>query len=179
MGTRVQGPYGRDPSGQPAPMQPGEVSLAKQPPGLFGQQGGRTRGVPRIIIVPNPAPGADWSYAQSGPSFLLFHCAVSVLATSATVATRIARFQLKYTGVICGQFAAASTQLASLTNTYSLHPSAISSGDAATVYAPLPADLILRDGMSIGSNTTALQAGDQWSAIALFVEEFSDVTLVL
>lgn len=165
--------------GQPAAMVPGEYRPTKGPGQQFGQQDARKRGIPRVIVVPNPSAGADWSYSVSGPTFYVFHCAVMTLQTSAAAATRIVRAQLKFGSIVCGQFAATATQLASLTNVYSLHPSAISSGDAATIYIPLPSDLIIRDGMSIGTNTTALQAADQWSLIALFMEEFGDVPLVL
>lgn len=156
------------------PLRDGEWEPAARRPRLFGQGYRELAGVPRVIQVNQPAAGADWTYIHSGPSWFLLRSVVAQLATAVAVATRVARLQLTYQSVLAAQLPPSATQAASLTVVYNTSTAGISSSDAATALWGLPEYLILKDGMKLTSNTTALQAADQWTAVALLVEEFTD-----
>lgn len=165
------------PAGQPAQMQDGEFVSAAPRPRLFGQGNRELFGVPKLIVVPNPLVGHEWTYAFSGPSWYLLRTAIMNLTTSAVAGNRGVALVMKYTGILCGSFSAVAVEVASSVFAYSIGAVSITTGVAGFVPIPTPDFLILKDGMSIGSQTVALDAGDQWSAIALFVEEFTDKCL--
>ena len=165
------------PSGQPAIMKEGEYISPTPRPRLFGMGDRELRGVPRVITVTQPAAGVDWAYVVGGPAWIRLHSIVAQLVTSAAVATRAVRLQVKYTGILVGQFGATATQAASLTAVYSFADLSILSADTTTIHVPVTGDIIFKDGMTVGANTVSLQAADQWSAIAFYVEEFTDKCL--
>lgn len=169
--------YSEGPRGQPAPMVEGEYVATSPRPSLFGMGMRDDRGRPRVIIAPNPAAGSDWTYTHSGPSWFFLRTVALQLRTSAAVATRIVRLQLTFLSVVVAQFAPTATQAAGLTVIYTGTSAPVASGDPATAYISLPNELIIQDGMTLGSSTTALQAADQFSLIALLGEEFTDVCL--
>jgi len=174
VGSTPEGPYGLIPPGQPAPMRDAEYEPALRRPRLFGQAYREIAGVPRVIIVPQPVAATDWTYTHSGPSWFLLRNVIGQLVTSATVATRIARLQLTYQSVLAAQLPPSASQAASLTVVYNTSTTFAGTADAGTALWVLPEGLIVKDGMKLASSTTALSAGDQWSAIALLVEEFTD-----
>jgi hypothetical protein len=155
-------------------MQPGDGQLTTWRPRLFGQGERENRGVPKAVPLAQPLAGADWTYSHFGPSWLLIRSIVAQLLTSATVAARAARVRLTYQSQLVLQLPPTGTQAASLTNIYCANTAYSSSGDPLTQIWPLPETLILKDGMVLASNTVNIQAGDQWSNIALLVEEFTD-----
>jgi hypothetical protein len=160
-------------------MQPGEFAPAALRPRLFGQGDRELRGVPKIIVVQQPAAGADWSYVIGGPVWYKLHAIVGQLVTSATVAARSVAFTVKYTGILCAQFGATATQAASLTVVYSFADTSVLSADPGTIHVPTTSDMVFKDAITIGTRTASIQAADQWSAIALYVEEFTDRCLDL
>jgi hypothetical protein len=166
-------------SGQPMPMQPGEFQSAAWRPRLFGQGYRELVGVPKIVTVNQPAAGSDWIYTHSGPSWFLLRHGVATLTTSSTVANRGANVAVKYTGQLCGQFAALVVQAASSVFLYCFSDAPSTSANTGTVPIITPDALLIKDGMSVGSSTALIQAADQWSSIALFVEEFTDRCLDL
>lgn len=177
MSTIVPGPAGLAPPGQPEPMREGDYAPASYRPRLFGQGYRELSGVPRLILVPNPAAGAEWTYTHSGPSWILFRFGVATLATSAVVATRGVSLQVSHTGNTVGLFSAVATQAAGATAKYSFAPVSNTFIAGAFVLVPLPAHILVKDGMSFGSVTDQRDAGDQWSGIALYAEEFTDKCL--
>lgn len=174
MGDAAHWPYGGGATGQPEEMQDGEyISPAPTRP-LFGMRHAISAGVPKRIVVPQPAAGAEWLYKHSGPSWILLRSIVWQLATAVAVATRVSRLQYKFGTDLIGQFPPTATQAASLTVVYQSTTTMGSSADTATVLVGLPGELILGDNMSLRTSTTAMDAGDQYSAIAIFGEEFTD-----
>jgi hypothetical protein len=68
-------------------------------------------------------------------------------------------------------------QAASLTVVYTAMDCGVTSGDPATIAVGTSSQVMLADNMSITTNTTNKDVGDQYSAIALYVEEFTDACL--
>jgi len=168
---------GVPPMGQPAQMQDGEFTPAAPRPRLFGQGQRELAGTPKIIVVPNPAVGHDWTYAFSGPSWYYLRFGLATLTTSAVVANRGVALVVSYTGIRIGGFNAAAVQAASNTFPYSIGAIYSTSTAGGFVGLPCPDTVILKDGMTVGTNTVLIDVADQWSAIALYVEEFTDKCL--
>ncbi len=174
MGSRPEGPYGLIPPGQPAALAEGEfVGVAPRLP-LFGMGYAGWAGRPRAIVIPNPAAGAEWKYTHAGRSFLVIRSIIWTLTASAVVANRYSRLQLMMQGILVGQFPPDAAVAASSVKTYNANDSGAAQGDPGTSNVGLPADLIVADNMSIGSNTENLDVADQYSAIAIYAEEFTD-----
>ena len=118
------------------------------------------------VVVPNPAAGADWSYAVTALGMLVAFTAE--LVTSATVATRTVAINLKDSG---GNLIAAAVAPANQAAGQGVIYQGQTSGQAQAVGAVdivlFPTGLVLPIGAIISSSTAAIQAGDQWSAIVL------------
>ena len=127
----------------------------------------------RIVTesVPNPAAGADWSFTASATDKCLLLAVTAKLTTSATAANRRPALELEdqndltyWTGD------AGFPQVASLTVVYSWArgasiPPPTAVADAERIALPLPW-LRLQPNDTVESATAAIDAGDQWSAIA-------------
>ena len=132
-------------------------------------------GLQRVATVANPAAGADWSITVPAGAQWLLQSVNAQLVTSATAGTRIPSLVITdnaahvvFTGV------ASLSQAASLTYTYSWSPGAVASPAGSTsVSGPLPALLRLQPGWVIKTVTQGIQAGDQWSAISLAIQELA------
>lgn len=166
--------YGGGPTGQPAALDHSAPPDTNPTPCPFGQQYAQQAGIPRRILIQQPSAGADWTYKHGGPSWLVIRSVTWQLVTAVTVATRASRLQLKFGTDLVAQYAPGATQAASLTVVYTASDCGLSSGDPATIMVGLNSQLILADNMSLASNTTSIQAGDQYSAIAIYGEEFKD-----
>lgn len=118
------------------------------------------------LALANPGAGADWQTNPTGTHQLV--AVFAQLVTSATVANRLPALQiLDPTGHIACSLPASSVQAASLTETYLWGQGLpFSSGQNANL-VPLPTGLTLGQTWTIKTVSTALQAGDQWSAIVL------------
>lgn len=174
MGDAAHWPYGGGPKGQPSQLDPTQPPDTYPTPCPWGQGYAEVAGVPKRILVTQPAPGVEWLYKHSGPSWILLRAVTWQLVTSAAVATRASRLQLKFGGDLVAQYPPGATQAASLTVVYTASDCGLTSGDPATALVGLSNSLILGDNMSLGSNTANIQAADQYSAIAIFGEEFTD-----
>lgn len=166
--------YGGGPTGQPVEMQPGEFDQTACTPPLFGQMAAQERGKPRVIVVNTPAAGADWHYVHSGPSWFIPVTILGQLTTSANPANRIIRLSLLFRSIICGVYPPEAVVAASTTVVLCASDAGGSTADPSTVTVELPDNLIIADGMTLSSTTLNLQAGDQWAAIAILCEEFTD-----
>ncbi len=173
MGDAAHWLYGGGATGQPAALDPSAPPDSSGPPTMYGQDYARQAGIPRRILVPQPAAGAEWTYKHSGPSWLLIRSVVWQLVTSAAVATRASRMQVKFGTDLVAQYPPGATQAASLTVVYTAADCGLTSGDPATALVALNSQFQLTDNMSIGSNTSNIQAADQYSLIAIFGEEFN------
>jgi hypothetical protein len=126
-----------------------------------------------LVQVANPGAGADWSMAVP---FNIRRRILSVnaqLATSATVANRIVEMRhLSGLNILANGtpnqvvVAGATVQV---TGTSSLLTAV---ANVADVLVSIPSTLILQPGQSFNSNTINIQAGDQWSNIFLWVEDW-------
>jgi hypothetical protein len=174
MGDAAHWLYRGGPSGQPSQLDATQPPDTTPTPCPFGQGYAEMAGVPKRILVPQPAAGAEWVYKHSGPSWLLLRSVVWQLQTAVAAATRASRLQVKFGGDLVAQFPPGATQAASLTVVYQATDCGLTSGDPATAAVALSNSFILGDNMSLGSNTANIQAADQYSAIAIYGEEFTD-----
>lgn len=132
-----------------------------------GERPSTAAGVATIsTALGNPAAGADWSSAQGST-----HQVISVfatLATSAAVANRLPALQiLDAAAHIVVALPASSVQAAALTETYVWGVNLpFTSGNNQNLI-PIPAGIVVANGWTIRTVTSALQAADQWSAIVV------------
>jgi hypothetical protein len=160
-------------------MQEGDFTPAARRPQLFGQGMRDLWGLPKVIPISNPKVGQEWIYTHSGPSWFVIASAVAFFTTSAVVANRGVNIQVKYTGILCGAFASVLQQTASQTLNYTISPASQSIASSGLVPIVIPDSYVIKDAMTIGTVTSSIDVGDQWSAIALYVYEFTDKYLEL
>lgn len=128
----------------------------------------------RPVTVPNPAVGADWRHTGPGQGVQRVVALRALLTASAAVANRLVSLVLS-DGT--DDFAASpltTAVTAGLAVPVSTFPGAQAGGALTTVLtAAAPTDgWMLLPGWSIRAATTALDVGDQWSAIRLWVVEY-------
>lgn len=144
-----------------------------QPSRFLSHTGQVLPGVRRIVNVKNPAAGADWSVTvPAGVQWKVIGGAAN-FTTSATVDSRHPFMIVKWDGYRLSTAGTVVSIAASsgLTLGITSDPAvAYAIGVAQEVGLTLP-NLYFPDGTTIGTNTASLQAGDQWSSIALWVEE--------
>jgi hypothetical protein len=127
----------------------------------------------------NPAAGQDWTITLPANTRWRIRTVFAQLLTSATVVNRNVSLAISGTANFALILGALATQTAGQQIQYTglgLPPTAQAS--TALAGLPLPPDLVLASttgsGHQLGSNTTAMQAGDQWSQINMLVEEWLD-----
>ncbi len=130
--------------------------------------------VRRVVPVPSPAAGADWSVAVPGGTLWVVRALKAQLATSAVVANRIPNLRVTDgTNVVC--------QIAHQQNITTGTTSILSwiAGWPGPFYGNLNQSLTdwfpefpLHGGYVVGPVTANLDAGDQWSAIVATVDEY-------
>jgi hypothetical protein len=174
MSDAAHWPYGGGPTGQPVPLDPSAPPDSNPQPCPFGQGYAKIAGLPKRILVTQPAAGAEWLYKHTGPSWILLRAITWKLVTSAVVATRASRLQLKFGTDLVAQFPPGGTQAASLTVQYTASDCGLTSGDSTTQLVGLSNSIILGDNMSVGSLTALIDVADQYSGVAIFGEEFND-----
>lgn len=129
--------------------------------------------VPRILTVPTPAAGADWSITVPAGVVWEIQTIKARLVTAVAVANRGA--VLVVNDSILDVFSAATglVQAASLTTDHVFareYGAAVTGSGSAVAIASWP-NVPLLSAWKITSLTTAIQAADQWSAIVLYVVE--------
>lgn len=127
----------------------------------------------RLVVGTNPGAGAQISETVPTNARWRLHGLVATLVTSATAATRQVQLYV-YDGIntVWERFATA-TQTASLSRNYVF--SADGAGSAANdidINEPLPINLVLEDGWIIETFIRNGQAGDDWGAPQMLVEEW-------
>lgn len=127
------------------------------------------------VSVPQPAVGAEFSIPNPGRGFWIVHGIQYRLATSAVVANRISTVRATDGNTPYMTLQPGAVQAASLTFTYSGYDGVPLSGSSfAVVNLGWPTNgIVLPIGNTLQSNTTALDAGDQYSNIVVLVEELS------
>ena len=122
----------------------------------------------------NPSAGADWTVAVPARTYWRLKAAYSELTTSATVANRVVGIRVKdAAGKVVFFVKASAAQAASLTQRYSAGTDLPSAVADVTTLLPLPQDLVMREGWTVESVTTLIQAGDQFANVTLAVEEIT------
>lgn len=148
------------------------LSVMANPPGW-------ARGWQDSVIIPNPALGAVWSYTVDGRYSERLVSARWTLTTSAVVANRFPVLQLLDTnGRIVAVRWAGGTIAASLALGVTLAGNVTiqSNYGGNEVFGPMP-DFITPPGYTWRATVQGIDAGDQQSAITLFVDRFpSDTT---
>jgi hypothetical protein len=132
-------------------------------------------GLARSVTVANPAAGADWSVTVPAGASFAVNSVSATLVTSAGGSARVATLVITDAGgnVVFNGPATASQNASSTENyTWSNAPSTPPAGATSTV-GPLPAGLRLGPGWTLKTVTSGIQAGDQWSAIVLSVQQYA------
>lgn len=131
------------------------------------------RRIHRIVRVDRPAAGQGWTLTPGGARWWRVISLTARLVTSAVVANRRVRLTATEGDFTFFVAEAHLNQAASLTFDYTAHTGApVSAADNLVLPLPLPSGgLLLRSGAVLTASATALDAGDQWSAIAALVEE--------
>lgn len=127
----------------------------------------------RVIRVIPPAAGADWTLQATGAATLRVVSLRAVLTTSAVVANRQVTLVADNTEDRWFQTAATAVQVNGTATSYSAYTGATPGGAAGgTLNLALPhAGLLLLPGFRLSVVTTAIDVGDQWSAIRALVDE--------
>jgi hypothetical protein len=130
-------------------------------------------GLVRSVTGTDPAAGAEITQTvPTGARWRLLGVRAA-LTTDATAATRQVTLLLDDGTATLFSIPAASSQTASLTYTYNWAPSVPSTPvNALNVWGPLPGDLFLQAGYRIRTSTASFQAGDNWTAPQLLLEEW-------
>lgn len=124
--------------------------------------------------VAQPAAGADWVATVPTGVVWRVRCADFLLTTSSAVANRLVRLRFKdAAGNVLHTTQPTTAIAASQTNQEMVFAPlvTIAGPNNSPAQAPYPAWLTLPEGATIGSNTIALQTGDQFSSINLLVEQ--------
>lgn len=168
----IEAAMDRDRGDNPAPS-PDDLLYA------YLRQYGQVNRQPRVITVASPSAGTDWTVTvQSGqgsgnvvwvPVIVqgTFAASATVANRNFTIAATISGTALRI-GLDDAQQGASNTWL----HSWSRGGTASSLSGASGVASSL-AMLPVPGGSSIGAVTNGLQAGDQWSAIALYVLELT------
>lgn len=127
----------------------------------------------RVITLANPAAAADWTATVPVPARWRVQCLQAQLVTSAVAANRIPHLVITDgQGRSMYNFPAPGNQPAALTVQYSAGTTivALQFDNAQALVLPYPMKLL--QGWTIGTLTTGLSAGDQWSNIQIHVKEW-------
>ena len=122
----------------------------------------------------DPAAGAEIS--ETVPAGEVWHLRAIrfTLVTSATAATRVVHLRIADGSNVYFECIANASQTASLTRQYSGQPTqtTITDTTGTEIIIPIPANLYLNTGWTISTVTTALQAGDNYQAPTMLIENF-------
>ncbi len=130
-------------------------------------------GILLSVAGTNPAAGAEITETVPANARWYLRALRATLVTDATVATRTVNFIIDDGTTTLVLLASAPTQAASLTYNYNVRYAGFSSGLIGTDnFIPSPFELVLFQGWRFRTSTTNLQAGDNWGAPQMEVEEW-------
>lgn len=126
------------------------------------------------VTIANPAVGLEWRHTAPGHGIQRIVALRAVITTSAAVANRLPALVLSDGTDDFATIPAPAAVAASLSGVVSTVPGAPSVGAAGgPLLYPSPTDgWTLLPGWSLRTATGAIDAGDQWSAIRLWVVEY-------
>lgn len=127
----------------------------------------------RVITLAKPAAGADFLAKVPTPAQWRVQCMAAQLTTSAAIANRVPHLVITDgQGNTVYNFPPPGNQVQGTVGIYSAGTTVVSAQvDGATVWV-LPFPMKLLQGWTIGSLTTAIDAGDQWANVVLHVKEW-------
>jgi hypothetical protein len=129
----------------------------------------------RIITVGAPAAGADWSATVPTPARWRVNALQAQLTTGAAGGNRVPHLVITDgQGHSVYNFPSTANQLANSTAQYSAGATVMTAQFDNAQVLVLPYPLKLLQTWTIGTLTTGIQAGDQWSNIVLYVKEWLD-----
>lgn len=128
----------------------------------------------KAIAVPQPAAGAEWTMAAPGHATWRIVGLRYTLVTDANVANRVSTLIVDDQTDSLLQIPAGAVQAAGATQIYAGYAGSPSASLATAPWLlPCPSDgLVLLPGFRLRSSTVAIQVGDQYGAIRLYVEEY-------
>lgn len=140
---------------------------------FLGSDGRIHPGVKQPFAVANPAAGSDWSVTVPGGVMWRVVSAIARFTTSATVANRSVSFTVMVDGLLVYRTAAFSPITASSAAVVSLLPGSAQAGAAGTAGLNVfnVPDTWLTPGCVLSSLTGGIDPADQYSAIAVWIEE--------
>ena len=128
----------------------------------------------KTIAIPDPAAGQELSYTVPSGVVLLVQSIFMRLVTDTTIATRMVRFKIENATNVVYWYTPLSSQSESLNVRYFLAPNIPSRGSAYAAQAlPLSDPCLLMPGWVFRTDTAGIQAGDQFTNIAMTVIEWS------
>lgn len=127
----------------------------------------------RALALADPAAGAVWEIKATGAATLRIVSLVARLTTSAVAANRQVTLIADDSERVWYAQPASAVQVAATTTDYAAHTGATPAGAAGGVLTlPLPtAGLLLLPGHRLRVTVTAIDAGDQWTAIRALTDE--------
>lgn len=129
-------------------------------------------GEPSSVAGTNPAAGVEPDVTvPDGEYWEILHVEAT-LVTAAAAATRQVSLRFATKETLFPECPMAATQLISETRKYSwfVGATSIAAATSGKNSAPIPAGLILRPGEALGTLTTNLNAGDNWSALTIWYQ---------
>lgn len=148
--------------------------MHERPPLMLAREGIILPGQRRVVQVPTPAAGLDWSVTVPGGRQWRIDAARALFATSSGVAPRIPRFLLSDGSTVYWENGPIATLPASATFHFGLTaggPQATAGTGSVNQHLTLP-DLWLPGGHQFQTQTSSIDVADQWSGIALLVSEY-------
>lgn len=138
-------------------------------------------GFTTTVTQATPSAGADWTYTGSLTARTCIQSVTAKLITSAAAANRIPVLVITVNGSAIA-YPAATAQTASATQFYSWSPGVAENVTGGTnIFHTVPFNngqlVCFNSGLStltVGTQTTAIQAADQWSNISLVVQTQQD-----
>lgn len=132
----------------------------------------RAQGVLRQILVAAPAAGAEWSFTIPDGGWWRLRSAFATLVVPAfaqEIPGVVISDQDRVVARVGSGFAIGAN--ATYDVTYLVQSAGVSAASAGTrLVVPVP-NLFLQPGWKIGSATAAIAAGDQYSAVNLYLEQ--------
>jgi hypothetical protein len=127
----------------------------------------------RVVTIPAPAAGADPVIVVPANSNWRVESLSTSLVTDAVVANRVPHLVFDDgQGHVLFNTPFANNQIAASTVQYSAGASIVASSFDNAITACYPQHMLLLQGWRARMLTTALDAGDQWSAVTVLVKEW-------
>lgn len=121
-----------------------------------------------VQTVVQPAAGADWTFTYTGPPNRLLIGAQAQFVTSAAVANRVPLINIRDgAGNFICSVSASAAQTATTTQKYNLMPGGSPNLFGGRAIIPMPYNLAVGNGWTIGTSTSAIDVADQWSLITV------------